>query len=140
MKNFPDGEGRIKTGGQATRKGNAMTTFRFILLFILVLTPAYTTGGVTSLHDAVNTNNAAVVKVLLEQGADVNATNEDGHTALHIAAIRNRAGVAKVLLEHGADVNATVGNGWTALEIAADKGYTDVIKVLLEHGAHVGTP
>ena len=47
-----------------------------------------------------------VVKVLLENSADVNAVNSPKMTALHLAAREGHVDVTKVLLENGADVNA----------------------------------
>ena len=46
------------------------------------------------------------MKVLLENGADVNAVEQNKATALHYAAATGYADIAKVLLLNGADVNA----------------------------------
>ena len=47
-----------------------------------------------------------VVKVLIQNGADVNAVEEYKETALHTAALNGHVDVAKVLIQNGADVNA----------------------------------
>ena len=56
---------------------------------------------------------------LLKQGADVNATNDDGETTVLWAIEYGNLDVASLLLENGADVNATINdhtnNGNTAL-------------------------
>ena len=48
---------------------------------------------------------AEVARVLLEAGADVNATELNGRTTLHHAAIRNAYKVFDVLLEFGCDLD-----------------------------------
>lgn len=48
----------------------------------------------------------AAVAFLVEQGADINATNEAGFTALHGSAFVGADDVTEYLVAHGADVNA----------------------------------
>ena len=91
-----------------------MTTvrFRYILLVLVLLTPACTTGEWTALHVGAAAGDAATVKKLLDGGSDVGARTDGGRTALHFAAKGKRfrfreghyADVVKRLLEHGADV------------------------------------
>jgi len=59
------------------------------------------------LHKAAKRASTKAVKSLLEAGADVNVSNEDGNTPLHIAASINRnAKVAELIILKNADVNA----------------------------------
>ena len=58
------------------------------------------------------------VKILVEAGADVNATNEADFTALHGAAFRGLDEVIEYLVAHGADINARDYRGRTAFRIA----------------------
>jgi len=65
--------------------------------------------GSTPLHCATWKGHVAVVAVLLEAGADVNARNQNDHwgtTPLHAAAHANQAAIAQMLLDKGADLNA----------------------------------
>ena len=78
-----------------------------------------------------------VVKLLIENGADVNAKNEDGKTALMRASREGHLEVVKYLIENGADVNAKSNNGWTALMRASYNGHLEVVKYLIENGADV---
>ncbi len=59
------------------------------------------TGQFALYHAAAQSNNAAVVRMLLERGADVNATWE-GTTALRTAQEYNRSNTVDVLIEYGA--------------------------------------
>ncbi|MCJ7822861.1 MAG: ankyrin repeat domain-containing protein, partial [Armatimonadetes bacterium] len=91
--------------------------------------------GITTLHRAVGMGQTAVVKVLLEAGADVNAAEpEGGMTPLHSAANRGQTEAAKLLLEAGADVNAKAKGGETPLSLAVARGNTEVANLFREHG------
>ena len=72
---------------------------------------------------------------LLEQGADIAASNTNGETALHSAAAHNQVDAARLLIEKGADVNARTISGWSPLHSAARFGSTDVVSILLQSGS-----
>jgi ankyrin repeat protein len=84
----------------------------------------------------------AIVKLLLEKGADVNARVEEGWTVLHCVAVSGDAGVLQILLDNGAlhliDVTATRGDpGDTPLHRAAEWNRLAVAQMLVESGAAV---
>ena len=81
--------------------------------------------------------NASMAKLLLEQGADVAAADNDGDTALSFAARGGHEAVAQLLLQHGADATAANNDGTTALMYAAEGGHEAVAQLLLQHGADV---
>ena len=63
--------------------------------------------GGTALHDAAWSGEAAIVEILLDGGAHVNASHaEAGSTPLHYAVITNHMNVARLLLDRGADLKA----------------------------------
>ena len=82
----------------------------------------------------------AVVKQLINHGADINAAPGHGYsmTALQAACRVGRKPLVELLLNHGADINAPPGgDGYTALGEACFSGHTDVVHYLLEEGAQV---
>ncbi len=78
-----------------------------------------------------------IVKLLIQNGANVNAQDRDGCTALHEASEVRNYKIVKVLLSHGADVNVSDRRGDTPLRMATLERYSDkkLIKELLAHHA-----
>jgi ankyrin repeat protein len=68
-----------------------------------------------------------VVRLLVEAGADINDTNEEGTTALMYAASASRVECVKILLSLGADATLHNEDGFSALELATNR---EVFKVL----------
>jgi ankyrin repeat protein len=71
---------------------------------------------------AAQKGETAVVKLLIDQRADVNAQDSAGRTALMLVAEEgigatsgNQADIARLLLSNGANVNVRDNNGDTAL-------------------------
>jgi ankyrin repeat protein len=52
-----------------------------------------------------------VVRLLIDNGADISATKEDGETVLHLASSEGYEGVAWLLIDKGADILATAKDG-----------------------------
>ena len=82
-------------------------------------------------------NECARVRALINDGANVNCTNEYGWTPLHCAVFRNCLACTKLLLEHNADIDKRTGNGSTAAHVAASRGHLTILKCLLDNGASV---
>ena len=55
---------------------------------------------------AAQNGNEAVVKLLLEKGADMESKDKDGRTSLSWAAQNGNEAVVKLLLEKGADLES----------------------------------
>lgn len=89
------------------------------------------------LHSALLQQKPNEVERLIAEGADVNATIENGYTPLHLAAGRRDAPLIEVLLKHGANVNAADQRGATPLHSAVLAGDTTVVRMLLNHGADI---
>jgi ankyrin repeat protein len=102
---------------------------------------AYDESGYCPLHwvafkALVGWSPMEVVRLLLEAGADVDATTQDagGNTALVLSCQAGSEPVARALVAAGADVNAVCGNT-TPLIAAAMSGAEAVVRLLLGHGA-----
>ena len=88
--------------------------------------------------DAAMRRDAAKIRALLKQGADVNAAQGDGMTALHWAASHGDLDEAKMLISAGARVEAVTRNGnYTPLHLAARAGNAALVRALLDGGADV---
>jgi ankyrin repeat protein len=98
-------------------------------------------AGPSPVADAASQGDAAAVRTLLKQGADVNAAQGDGMTALHWAARRNDPAMAEMLIYAGANVRATTRlGGYTPLHLAARYGHAEVMAPLVAAGADVNAP
>lgn len=87
------------------------------------------------LLEALRADNKAVVKRLLQSGADPNVRDASGATSLMYAALYASRDEMRQLLERGANVNAANAAGATALMWSAHDA--DKVTLLLEHGALV---
>ena len=111
---------------------------RGAMLALIVLTgtlgcgPAMAAGDVA---DAAMHHDAARLRALLAQSADVNEPQADGTTALHWAAYHADGVTAKQLLAAGAKASAVTDTGMTPLALACEAGTAEVVKLLLAAGA-----
>ncbi len=77
-----------------------------------------------------------VVKVLVDGGAELDATDNLGHTALFYAVLNEQLEVVRFLLEKGAGVDVQGRNlNGTPLLMAAQNGDAEIVKLLLAYGA-----
>ena len=95
-----------------------------------------------ALQEAAKMNNTKIVKILLDQGADVNIQPRLGtsdKTSLQHVTTNGNFEIVKMMLEAGGDINAPRARlcGRTALEGAAEQGLLDMVQFLLEMGADV---
>lgn len=79
------------------------------------------------------------VKLLISQGADVNAEDRSwGDTPLIVAIQKSHEAIVKFLIEQGANVNfKKKKNGETPLIIACEKGSPDIVNLLITSGVDV---
>ncbi|ANB59930.1 ankyrin repeat domain-containing protein [Anoxybacteroides amylolyticum] len=93
--------------------------------------------GNTPLHYAIDSGDIELVRLLVQHGADVNATNEAGTTPLMKAAQFGQTEIVKFLYAHGADINRTDDQGETALSKAVEGNQVATVQFLLQAGANV---
>ncbi len=72
---------------------------------------------------------------LLEDGADINATNNQGVTAVMAATQKNKVDTVKVLIEKGADINIRNNNKDNVLLYAGAEGLLEIVKLAVQAGA-----
>ena len=88
------------------------------------------------INAAIRGGNIDIVKLLIENGADVFA-KIDGANALFSAARYGHIHIAKLLIDEGVDVYARHETGTTVLHSAAYGGHVDMAKFLLDMGLNV---
>lgn len=95
-------------------------------------------GEMSPLFMAARNGDAAMLNLLLEHGAEVNAVSSNGTIPLMMAAASGEVDAVRALLDKGADVDAVEAtNEQTAVMFAAALNRADVIGLLAEHGAEL---
>lgn len=85
---------------------------------------------VAALHSASAGGGFEIARLLVEAGADVNASHQGGFTPLHAAAMTGQLELAKLLLERGADKAARADDGRDALAMARDAKQQSIVDLL----------
>lgn len=89
-----------------------------------------------ALHQAALHDRAECVRLLVDNGALVDAEEGKGDTALHLATWKGHAEVVDALLTHGADIDRLSGrDGNTPLWCAISKGDSALTELFLDRGA-----
>ncbi len=99
-----------------------------------VNTGEYTNPG-PLLKFAAELGFTGIVDLLLERGANIEATDDLGQRPLLSAASCGQTEIVRRLLDHGADINGDDWDDNTALSEAAIEGHLEVVELLLSRGA-----
>lgn len=90
--------------------------------------------GVTLLHRAVQKNNVEIVKLLLENGANVNAQTKTQDTSLHLACLyyyqHPKYDLIDILIQFGADMNIKSKYGENVFEVLRRYNHNNVIQFI----------
>ena len=89
----------------------------------------------TCWHKNISVGDAALIKSLLDEGADINA-KDNGLTLLMKAATEGYLKTAKLLIDKKADIDASSNEGGTALIAASMFGYIKIVELLVNAGAN----
>jgi len=94
-------------------------------------------SGKTVLEAAIKKRNVAVLKLLLENGADVNRANYKGETPLHLATIKGLPEIEKTLINYHAHLEAQNKDGVTPFQLALLHRLFKMALLLAEQGARI---
>lgn len=97
----------------------------------------HTVFGETELHRAAAVGELDRARTLLDEGADIDARDDNGMTALHLAAQLGHVAAVRLLLEYAAEIEADVIYGERALHLAAKHGRCEVVLELLGSGCDI---
>jgi len=78
-----------------------------------------------------------MVGLLIDRGANIDATNQDGWTPLRYAIFHDKKEVVEALIARGADVNIKAKKGETPLFFAMERGKQDIALLLIDAGADI---
>ena len=92
-------------------------------------------GGLTPLHYACQKGARDIVKLLIENNADVNMASNTSVTPLHLAARLGNQEIIQSLIDAGADINATDKEGKSVLIYSVLAKKVEAAKYLISNGA-----
>ena len=89
------------------------------------------------IHVASHFGNIHALRLLIQNGANIQAATFGGWSALHYAAFAGHAQIANTLIAMGLDVSNTDAGGETSLFYAIESGNMNTVKTLVEQGADI---
>jgi len=115
-----------------------------LLLFLLAITMSTTNAidpdaSSAGLLAAAASGNAAKLRELLLQGADIEYRDADGRSALLLATRAGAVEAARVLIEAGADVNAKDNIQDSPYLYAGAEGPLEILRMTLANGADLAS-
>lgn len=120
---------------EAGAKANAKDSFDRTPLFFTDNEEIITLLRNKQIIESVIEDNYDQVLRCLNDGADVNAKNDNKEAILHMASLRSMTSIVKLLLEKGANINIQNNLGRTVLHHATSTNNADMVEFLLKAGA-----
>lgn len=96
-------------------------------------------GGATALHIASREGNLDIVKILVENGANLNIADAEGYTPIMRAAIVGNAAVVEFLLSKGAKAGLINTLNESALIHAVQSKCNDCLNLIIDKGNLINT-
>lgn len=91
----------------------------------------------TPLHQAVRDGDVQEVERLVQEGADINARDEEDYCPLHYAVLGKNKEIIKILIDNGASISALPKQWISPFHLSLSPQRMDVMSFLLEEGADV---
>ncbi len=77
------------------------------------------------------------IKLIIENGADINADDEKGNTPLMFACLMQKKAIVKLLINNKVEINSQAYYGDTALKLSCQDNNQDIVELLIRNGANV---
>lgn len=122
-----------KTQSNTTQRYTHMTLFDNVMR---VQDEMIDTQPPTALVLASLGGHTKITKLLIDAGANLNASNKVGYTALMHASQNGHVKIVELLVNAGANVNTRDFFGITALKKASGENRVKIVKLLIDAGAH----
>jgi len=92
------------------------------------------THGNVPIHYAIYFKNIFAIRILLDNGSDLDLIDSGGNNSLHLAVYAKDYDICKWILDKGVNINARTIVGETALHIAVNFQLEDIVILLTERG------
>ncbi|XP_071136253.1 uncharacterized protein [Mytilus edulis] len=89
--------------------------------------------SVSALFTACEEGHTEVVKMLINNKADINKSRDTGESPLHIACWNGHTEIVQMLVNNKADINKCRNTGESPLYYASFYGYTEIVQMLINN-------
>jgi ankyrin repeat protein len=119
----------------AVRNNDYRVTAYFLDIGLDTIVSEQKRNGETALWDALYTQNAKTIRLLLDADIDLNVADRFGGTAVHQAALCALPDVVEHMMEDRVRINRGAENNESELHYAVTGGDAYIIQLLIEYGA-----
>ena len=132
---------QIKTLFEACKEGDFEKVRNYIeeLEYYTILTELKDSSENTLLHVACQNGHLEIVQYLVQNGAEVNARNNQKDTPLALACPGRHTDIVKFLMQNGANIDTVNQEGDSPLAIACKHGSLSIVEHLVKNEAKLDT-